>query len=63
MRMKRSASSLPRETALGHLMEENDLTQSDLAEVGSQGVVSEVLRGENPRSWAWERNIFGAGKR
>lgn len=32
--------------ALQYLMEEHDLTQSDLPEVGSQGVVSEILRGK-----------------
>src|SRR5262245_46703720 len=30
---------------LRHLMDEHDLTQADLPEVGSQGVVSEVLNG------------------
>lgn len=32
--------------ALRFLMEEHGLTQSDLPEVGSQGVVSEILRGK-----------------
>ena len=32
--------------ALRFLMEEHDLTQSDLPEVGSQGVVSEILGGK-----------------
>lgn len=32
--------------ALQYLMEEHGLTQSDLPEVGSQGVVSEILRGK-----------------
>jgi len=32
--------------ALRFLMDEHDLTQSDLPEVGSQGVVSEVLNGK-----------------
>ena len=32
--------------ALLFLMEEHDLTQSDLPEVGSQGVVSEILGGK-----------------
>lgn len=31
---------------LRYLMEEHDLTQSDMTEVGSQGVVSEVLTGK-----------------
>ena len=31
---------------LRYLMEEHDLAQSDLPEVGSQGVVSELLRGK-----------------
>ena len=31
---------------LRFLMDEHDLTQSDLPEIGSQGVVSEVLRGK-----------------
>ncbi|HAJ35834.1 MAG TPA: transcriptional regulator [Chloroflexi bacterium] len=41
--------SMPKATgveALQYLMEEHDLTQSDLPEVGSQGVVSEILRGK-----------------
>jgi HTH-type transcriptional regulator/antitoxin HigA len=32
--------------ALRFLMEEHDLSQSDLPEVGSQGVVSEILEGK-----------------
>lgn len=32
--------------ALAYLMEEHGLTQSDLSEVGSQGVVSEILNGK-----------------
>src|SRR5438046_2926821 len=32
--------------ALRFLMEEHGLTQSDLPEIGSQGVVSEILRGK-----------------
>ena len=32
--------------ALRYLMEEHGLTQSDLPEVGSQGVISEILRGK-----------------
>ena len=32
--------------ALKHLMEANGLTQSDLPEIGSQGVVSEILTGK-----------------
>jgi len=31
---------------LRFLMEEHGLTQSDLPEIGSQGVVSEILRGK-----------------
>ena len=31
---------------LRFLMEEHDLTQSDLPEIGSQGVVSDILRGK-----------------
>ncbi len=31
---------------LRHLMEEHSLSQSDLSEIGSQGVVSEVLNGK-----------------
>ena len=31
---------------LGFLMDEHGLTQSDLSEVGSQGVVSEILHGK-----------------
>jgi HTH-type transcriptional regulator / antitoxin HigA len=33
-------------TVLRHLIEEHGLTQSDLKEVGSQGVVSEILNGK-----------------
>ncbi len=32
--------------ALAYLMEEHGLTQSELSEVGSQGVVSEILNGK-----------------
>jgi HTH-type transcriptional regulator/antitoxin HigA len=32
--------------ALNALMEEHDLNQSDLSEIGSQGVVSEILSGK-----------------
>jgi HTH-type transcriptional regulator / antitoxin HigA len=32
--------------ALKHLMEANDLSQGDLSEIGSQGVVSEILTGK-----------------
>lgn len=41
--------SMPRATGrdvLSYLMEEHGLTQSDLPEVGSQGVVSEILHGK-----------------
>ena len=31
---------------LRHLMEEHGLKQADLSEIGSQGVVSEILRGK-----------------
>lgn len=31
---------------LRFLMEEHDLAQSDLSEVGSQGIVSEILNGK-----------------
>jgi HTH-type transcriptional regulator/antitoxin HigA len=31
-----------------HFMREHGLTQADLPEIGSQGVVSEVLRGKRP---------------
>lgn len=33
-------------TTLRFLMEQHQLTQSDLPEIGSQGVVSEILRGK-----------------
>ena len=36
----------PGREVLKFLMEEHDLTQHDLPEVGSQGVVSEILRGK-----------------
>jgi HTH-type transcriptional regulator/antitoxin HigA len=32
--------------ALKHLMQANDLSQGDLPEIGSQGVVSEILTGK-----------------
>lgn len=32
--------------ALKHLMQANELTQKDLPEIGSQGVVSEILTGK-----------------
>ena len=35
---------------LKYLMEEHELNQSDLKEVGSQGVVSEVLNGKRERT-------------
>ena len=34
--------------ALKTLMEEHDLKQSDLPEIGSQGVISEILSGKRP---------------
>lgn len=37
---------LPGIDALIYLMEENSLSQSDLPEIGSQGVVSEILNGK-----------------
>lgn len=37
---------VPPASILRFLMEQHDLSQSDLPEVGSQGVVSEVLRGK-----------------
>jgi len=33
-------------SSLKHFMEEHDLKQSDLPEIGSQGVVSEILNGK-----------------
>jgi antitoxin component HigA of HigAB toxin-antitoxin module len=39
-------SVLPRIDALIYLMEEHSLSQSDLPEIGSQGVVSEILNGK-----------------
>jgi HTH-type transcriptional regulator/antitoxin HigA len=33
-------------SSLKHFMEEHDLRQSDLPEIGSQGVVSEILNGK-----------------
>ncbi len=38
--------SLPGMDALLYLMEEHSLSQSDLPEIGSQGVVSEILSGK-----------------
>lgn len=44
------AQNLPQEVTpaatLRFLMEQHQLTQSDLPEIGSQGVVSEILRGK-----------------
>ena len=37
---------VPPQEVLAYLMAEHDLTQSQLPEVGSQGVVSEILRGK-----------------
>ena len=34
--------------ALKFLMKAHHLTQSDLSEIGSQGVISEILRGKRP---------------
>ena len=42
------------------LIEEHGLTQSDLPEVGSQGIVSEVLRGKRELN---VRQIRGLAKR
>ena len=36
----------PAREVLKYLMEEHGLTQNDLSEIGSQGVVSEILRGK-----------------
>ena len=45
---------------LRFLMQEHELTQSDLPEVGSQGVVSEILRGKRALNI---RQIRGLAKR
>ena len=45
---------------LRFLMDEHGLTQADLAEVGSQGVVSEILRGKRDLN---VRQIRALGKR
>jgi HTH-type transcriptional regulator/antitoxin HigA len=45
---------------LRYLMEEHDLTQSDLPEVGSQGVVSDILRGKRELN---VRQIRGLARR
>ena len=37
---------VPPQDVLAYLMEDHNLTQSQLPEVGSQGVVSEILRGK-----------------
>jgi HTH-type transcriptional regulator/antitoxin HigA len=37
---------VPAKEVLKYLMEEHGLTQADLSEIGSQGVVSEILRGK-----------------
>lgn len=42
----RPASPLTPAASLRFLMDQHQLTQSDLPEVGSQGVVSEILRGK-----------------
>jgi HTH-type transcriptional regulator/antitoxin HigA len=40
------AATVPPVATLRFLMEQHQLTQSDLPEVGTQGVVSEILRGK-----------------
>jgi HTH-type transcriptional regulator / antitoxin HigA len=45
---------------LRHFMDEHGLTQSDLPEVGSQGVVSEILRGKRDLN---VRQIRGLARR
>ncbi|GAB6040963.1 helix-turn-helix domain-containing protein [Endothiovibrio diazotrophicus] len=45
---------------LRHLMREHGLSQSDLPEIGSQGVVSETLRGKRPLNL---RQIRGLAER
>ena len=37
---------IPAKEVLKYLMDEHGLTQADLSEIGSQGVVSEILRGK-----------------
>jgi HTH-type transcriptional regulator/antitoxin HigA len=37
---------VPAREVLKYLMEEHGLTQADLSDIGSQGVVSEILRGK-----------------
>ncbi len=37
---------MPAREIVQHFMEEYNLTQSDLPEIGSQGVVSEILSGK-----------------
>ena len=49
--MPTKSSTIPSQSAAGStcssfLMEEHGLTQSDLPEIGSQGVVSDILRGK-----------------
>lgn len=47
---------------LKHLMREHDIRQSGLPEIGSQGVVSEVLTGKrdlNVRQIKWLAKRFG----
>lgn len=45
---------------LKFLMEQQNLTQADLPEIGSQGVVSEILRGKRPLN---VRQIKALGER
>ena len=46
--------------ALNYLMDEHGLTQSDLPEIGSQGVVSEVLHGKRQMN---TRQVKALGQR
>lgn len=50
------------EAVLRFLMQQHDLRQADLPEIGSQGVVSEVLAGKRPlnaRQIKWLAKRFG----
>ncbi len=51
---------VPAREVLKFLMEEHGLTQADLSEIGSQGVVSEILRGRRELN---TRQIKELGKR
>lgn len=53
------ASEVPPAVTLRYLMEQHRLTQSDLPEIGSQGVVSEILKGKRDLNLRQIRELAG----